>query len=251
MHRTRVALCLLLVFFCLASDAFSQTGSHSHVSLSGVLVSEVGHQPIANASVRLSSEDQSFWLEFFTSDSGEFHFQELPSGHFLLQIHAPGFNPLDVPIDMSSSSRQSLSLSLKPAGTPNDSFVADSTISVHELSMPAAARELVASGKRKFYLEKNPQSGLKDFQAAVAKAPSTTRLITRSAWHFSPCKILLTRKRIFAGPWNLAAANILTRTSPSVLCWLTTVTQPMANHCFAAAWSYFRGPGLHTMSWQE
>lgn len=171
MHRTRVALCRLLVFFCLASDAFSQTGSHSHVSLSGVVVSEVGYQRIASASVRLSSEDQSFWLEFFTSDSGEFHFQGLPSGHFILQIHATGFNPLDMPIDLSSGSRQGLSISLKPTGTSNDSFVAGSSISVHELSMPAAARELVASGKRKFYLEKNPQSGLKDFQAAVAKAP--------------------------------------------------------------------------------
>jgi len=170
-HRTRVALCRLLVFFCLPGGAFSQTGSHSHVSLSGVVVSEVGYQRIANASVRLSSEGQSIWQEFFTSDSGEFHFQGLPSGHFILQIHATGFNALDMPIDLSSGSGQGLSISLKPTGTSNDSFVAGSSISVHELSMPAAARELVASGKRTFYVEKNPRSGLKDFQAAVAKAP--------------------------------------------------------------------------------
>jgi tetratricopeptide (TPR) repeat protein len=170
-HRTRVALSGLLVFFCLPGSVFSQTGSHPRSSLSGVVFSEGGNHRIANASVRLGNEAQAFWQEFVTSDSGEFAFQGVPPGHFILQIHATGFDPLVIPMDLSLGSGHGLSFFLKPTGTSNDNFVAASSVSVHELSMPAAARELVASGKRKFYVEKSPQSGLKDFQAAVTKAP--------------------------------------------------------------------------------
>src|SRR5260370_28925098 len=38
--------------------------------------------------------------------------------------------------------------------------------------MPQAARELVASGKKKVYVDKKPDAGLQDFRHAVAEAPS-------------------------------------------------------------------------------
>jgi hypothetical protein len=160
-----------LVLFCLPDRAFSQVGSHSSASLSGILFSEGGNRRIANASVRLTSAGQSSSQEFVTGDSGEFAFQGLPPGHFILQIRATGFDPLEKPVDLSFSSEHGLSIFLKPTGNPNGDVADAPSVSIHELSMPAAVRELVASGKRKFYVQKNPQAGLKDFQAAVAKAP--------------------------------------------------------------------------------
>src|SRR5260370_32319347 len=38
--------------------------------------------------------------------------------------------------------------------------------------MPQSSRDLLASGKKKLYSEKNAQAALKDFQSAMRKAPS-------------------------------------------------------------------------------
>jgi tetratricopeptide (TPR) repeat protein len=170
-RRTCVALCGLCLFFCLPCRICSQTGSHSSASLSGFLFSEGANQRIGNAVVRLSSEGQSSWQESVTNDSGEFTFQGLQPGRFVLQIRASGFDPLERPLDLSSAPERGLAIFLKPAKNPNGQPASAPSVSVHELSMPGAARELLASGKRKFYFEKNPQGGLRDFQSAVTKAP--------------------------------------------------------------------------------
>jgi tetratricopeptide (TPR) repeat protein len=44
-------------------------------------------------------------------------------------------------------------------------------ISVHELSMPEAARNLVSAGERKLSHGRNPDGAIKDFQSAIKKAP--------------------------------------------------------------------------------
>jgi tetratricopeptide (TPR) repeat protein len=45
------------------------------------------------------------------------------------------------------------------------------TISTHELSMPAKARDLMESGKKKLYEDKNSPGGVADFQQAISLAP--------------------------------------------------------------------------------
>jgi tetratricopeptide (TPR) repeat protein len=45
-------------------------------------------------------------------------------------------------------------------------------VSAHELSIPQAARELVTSGKKKLYVDKNPEAGLRDFHQAVTQSPN-------------------------------------------------------------------------------
>jgi tetratricopeptide (TPR) repeat protein len=169
-HRSCVALCSLL-FLYPPGPAFSQAGSHSSASLSGILFAEGGNQRIANAAVRLSNAGQSSWQECVTGDSGEFSFQGLSPGHFILQIRATGFDPLEKPVDLSFASERGLSIFLKPTRNPIGDSPAAPSVSVHELSMPVAARDLVASGKRKFYADKNQQGALTDFQYAVARAP--------------------------------------------------------------------------------
>ena len=56
----------------------------------------------------------------------------------------------------------------------NDSAIPDhrASISVHELSMPEEARNLVTSGRNKLYQQKNAQAALNDFQSAATKAPA-------------------------------------------------------------------------------
>jgi tetratricopeptide (TPR) repeat protein len=50
------------------------------------------------------------------------------------------------------------------------------SISRHELAMPAAAKQLLESGRNKLYHEKNPQGALDDFLRAQEKAPHAYEL---------------------------------------------------------------------------
>jgi tetratricopeptide (TPR) repeat protein len=171
MHRLCVALRCVLVLFCLSTPALAQS-SGQVAGLSGVVSAEDGNQPISNASVRLCNDGQSSFQEVVTGDSGEFTFAGLHPGRYTLQIRAAGFDPIDQQVDLSSAFERGHSILLKRTKTAQQEASAGPSISAHELSMPEAARKLVASGKRKFYGEKNPQEGLNDFQSAVTKAPN-------------------------------------------------------------------------------
>jgi len=103
------------------------------------------------------------------SDSGEFSYQGLRPGIYLLKVQAKGFESAELHVDLSFASVRGLSVLLRPA--PAAAPPAGKTISVHELAMPGAARDLFVAGKKKLYAEKNSKAALRDFQSAIKKAP--------------------------------------------------------------------------------
>jgi tetratricopeptide (TPR) repeat protein len=165
---------LFCVFVCLSFSphAIPQTVGHSVVDVSGIVFSESGSRRIAYALVRLCGEDQRALQELSTGDSGEFEFQGLQRGHFMLQVRALGFELSEVAVDLSFVSTHGLSIFLKPAKNSAANIPVGPTVSAHELSMPQRARELVAAGEEKFYTGKNPEKALRDFQSAVSEAPA-------------------------------------------------------------------------------
>lgn len=172
------ALFCVLAYLFFASDASSQIAGHFAINVSGIVFSENENQRIPYASVRLCGDDRHYLQELSTNDSGEFEFQGLHPGHFVLQVRATGFETSEVAFDLSSISTHGLSISLKRAKISSGSTLVGLTVSAHELSMPQRARELMASGERKFYGEKNPERALRDFQFAVSSAPAYYE-----AWH--------------------------------------------------------------------
>ncbi|HEX4644503.1 MAG TPA: tetratricopeptide repeat protein, partial [Verrucomicrobiae bacterium] len=95
----------------------------------------------------------------------------LHAGAYILKITAPGFVPLEMNVDVNFGTEHGISIFLKTsAKSPKERPVGPS-ISAHELSMPASARKLMDSGKKKLYAGNNPEAALHDFEAAVAKAP--------------------------------------------------------------------------------
>jgi Tfp pilus assembly protein PilF len=61
---------------------------------------------------------------------------------------------------------------MKPVAIQSASLAIPSTVSAQELSIPQAARNLVASGRKKIYADRNPRAGLKDFQKALVVTPA-------------------------------------------------------------------------------
>jgi tetratricopeptide (TPR) repeat protein len=137
--------------------------------IEGTVYFSGANQPADNVVVELRDTNGNEIEPAMTSGSGGFRFGGLRSGSYSIVIHADGYEPVNLLIDLSFQSERGIAIYLKPmseksSGVPN-------TVSVHELSMPSKARDWMKSGKKKLYIDKNAQGGLEDFQQAVSAAP--------------------------------------------------------------------------------
>jgi predicted Zn-dependent protease len=139
--------------------------------LNGVVYSEATNQRIAHASVWLCDDGGTRMMASVTTDTGEFAFPGLHAGAYILKITAPGFIPLELNVDVNFGTEHGISIFLKPEGKSPKEQSNDTSISAHELSMPLAARKFANSGKKKLYAGNNAEGAMRDFEAAVAKAP--------------------------------------------------------------------------------
>jgi tetratricopeptide (TPR) repeat protein len=136
-----------------------------------MVLTEGRNQRIEHVNVRLCDGGGNLLEQTITSESGEFTFRGLPRGRYILTLEANGFQNAQVPLDLSYASDKGMTIYMKPVAPEATNVSPGPTVSAHELSMPQAARELVLSGKKKVYVDKNPKAGLVDFQRAVVKAP--------------------------------------------------------------------------------
>jgi hypothetical protein len=165
MVRLRFALlatvCLILPF---------GTHAQKRVSIAGNVYYGDELHPAINVIASLDNAEGDHFASEATNDNGQFRFSGLKPAIYTLRIDVSGFEPVNQSLDMSYSSDRGVRIYLKPIPNKQDSHKA-STISVHELSMPAKAREFMDSGKKKLYQDKNSTGGLADFQQAISIAP--------------------------------------------------------------------------------
>lgn len=161
----------LLIFLATLTAGIAAAAANPSANLAGVVYSESTNQRIPHVSVWLCDDGGTRMRESITTDTGEFAFPGLHAGAYILKITAPGFVPLEMNVDVNFGTEHGISVFLKPVGKSPKEQPSDPSISAHELSMPAAARKLMDSGKKKLYGGNNAEGALHDFQAAVAKAP--------------------------------------------------------------------------------
>jgi tetratricopeptide (TPR) repeat protein len=126
--------------------------------------------PARSVVVSLSDSEHVEFETQTTTDNGEFRFGGLKRATYTVSISVPGYELATLNVDISIGSDKGIAIYLKPISKRQDSPKA-STISTHELSIPAQAHELMESGKKKLYQDKDSGGGLADFQRAIAIAP--------------------------------------------------------------------------------
>ena len=175
MGRLRNQVCLGLLALITAGEvpanAVPQFASNT-VTVSGMVLTEGDNQRIEHVTVRLCDTGGILIEETNTSNSPEFVFKGLQRGRYILTFEANGFQKTEVHVDLSFASDKGMTVYMKPVTPESGPQPPGTMISAHELSMPEAARELVDTGRRKLYAEKNAEGGLKDFEQAVSVAPS-------------------------------------------------------------------------------
>jgi tetratricopeptide (TPR) repeat protein len=146
-------------------------GINNGATASGTVYSQKDNRAVLHATVRLCDGGGNKLDEEVTSDDGRFVFSTLQRGSYILQVSAYGFEDFSTEVDLNFSSERAIPIYLKPVSTDASEGVAPASVSAHEMSMPKAARDAFAAGKKKMYVDKNAQGALEDFQAAIAAAP--------------------------------------------------------------------------------
>ena len=164
----RLGASLLMCASCLITPL----GSYAQrpVAVSGYVYCEEKSHVRPNVQVDLRDAQQTQLASVAVSDGGEFRFDGLKPGVYTVSVNEPGYEPVSVKLDLSGVSQKDVAICLKRSAKSQDS-PKSSTISTHELSMPAKARDLMESGKRKLYENKNSAGGVGDFQQAISLAP--------------------------------------------------------------------------------
>jgi tetratricopeptide (TPR) repeat protein len=166
--RGVVLLCLLFPI----TPGFAHFTNNSEAALSGTVFADGTNQRVVNAAVALYDEAGIPEQQLTSNESGEFSFQGLRSARYLLKVQATGFQMGEIHVDLSLTSERGLAVVLKREAATVAAAPRGETISAHELSMPQGARDLVTSGKKKLYADKNAKAALSDFQSAAEKAPT-------------------------------------------------------------------------------
>jgi tetratricopeptide (TPR) repeat protein len=146
-------------------------GGGNPVSLTGTVFSEDTNRRIEHATVRLCDAGGNLIQESITNDNGDFSFRGLEKNNYILNVDAIAFEPVLIHVELSFASDRGLTVYLKPIAEKKPAPSSASTVNAHELSMPQGARNLVASGKKKMNVSKDPQGALADFEQAVTMAP--------------------------------------------------------------------------------
>ncbi len=123
-----------------------------------------------NVSVALYDSQRQLIEAQSTTDAGQFRFGGLRRAQYVVVIDAPGCEHYSTDVDVSMASDKNVIIYLKSTSKANETLHSQ-TVSVHELTMPAKARDFMESGKKKLYEDKNAKAALADFQQAVAAAP--------------------------------------------------------------------------------
>lgn len=174
MKRRRATVSLLRFAFLCAGTILLQSSPHCQVgpeprTLSGNVYYAGGNQPAENVSVELHSSEGSLIALQATTATGWFEFRGLKRDVYTIVINVDGFEPLNFNVDLALSSSRGNAIYLKSRSSAPQKPPIDS-VSAHELSMPQRARDLMESGKKKLYKDKDAKGALADFQEAVTSA---------------------------------------------------------------------------------
>jgi hypothetical protein len=171
MTRLFIALFLLTSILVIPKNIFAQ-GISDTVSLTGTVYSEKSKRTVNQAAVHLCDTGGNLLQQTITTDSGEFDFRQIKRSNYILTIDAAGYQPYTYHVELSFTSDRGISIYLIPNPSDPSTSSPATNVSAHEMSMPQKARDLMASGEKKLYSDKNPQAALTDFQQAVSVAPA-------------------------------------------------------------------------------
>ena len=151
-------------------DTLTNTLQNNLSATGNVYLGDMAH-PASNILIHVLSEQGSDLTDTTTSESGYFNIYSLKPAIYTIDIDLDGFRRSETQIDLQFGSVRNVQITLT-AASGKESDKKTGTVSAHELSIPAKARESYQSGKIKLYEQNNPSGAIEDFASALQLAPS-------------------------------------------------------------------------------
>src|ERR1700757_1686052 len=162
--------CVCTLIFAVPPRASGFQFGKEMSGISGRAYDEQTHQILNRVEITLRGASGVMESQVVTNESGRFDFGNVARGNYQIEARVNGYERYSTAISVGGGESQGMTIYLKRL-PENQEATTSSTVSVHELSMPKKARELMHSGKQKIYFGKNLVAGLADFQTAVSLAP--------------------------------------------------------------------------------
>jgi tetratricopeptide (TPR) repeat protein len=162
---------LLLPFSVRAQkDPLTNTLQNNLSATGNVYLVDMAH-PAANILIHVRSEQGSDLADTSTNEAGYFNIYNLKPAIYTIDIDLNGFRRSETSIDLQFGSIRNVLITLTPASGQASDRTAG-TVSTHELSIPAKAREMMQAGKIKLYEHNDAAGAIEDFSEALKIAPN-------------------------------------------------------------------------------
>ena len=167
-------LVLLLGLGVLPGNAqVQQSHRRSVYSIGGSLRDDVSHRSLENILVTLKQLTGATVNTAFTRSNGDFQFDGLSDGDYILEINAKDYDRVHETISLSSGSRLGLSFFLSKTGKAGNPAAAPQlSISAHQLSVPHKAHDEFEKGMTLIYLKADYRAAITQFQLAIRDFPT-------------------------------------------------------------------------------
>src|ERR1700722_16648697 len=166
-HRLTVLLFLSL-FIALPGNAQSR---REIFSIDGNVHDAVDHHAMDNTQVTLKSPRGETVKDAFTRGDGNFQFDGLRNGEYIIEINVKDYDLYTERISISGSSHMGLSINLNRVGK-TASATSQMSISAHQLSVPHKAYEEFEKGLSLVYLKSDYRGAINQFQLAIRDFPT-------------------------------------------------------------------------------
>jgi tetratricopeptide (TPR) repeat protein len=107
----------------------------------------------------------------FTRQNGEFEFNGVPNGNYLLVLEERGYEPIRENLEVMGASRIGIVLYLRKPIVP-DSREPGGAVSVRELALPKRTRDSYRKGLTHLYQKRDYSGSIPHFQKTVDDAPT-------------------------------------------------------------------------------
>lgn len=166
----RLPVLLLLSVACAAASR-AQT-RRTIFSLGGNVRDDISHRALENIPVTLKQPTGSIINTAFTRDNGDFLFDGLTNGDYILEINIKDYQLLRENITISGASRMAIPIFLSRTGKSASPAMDTMSISAHQLSVPHKAHDEFEKGMALAYVKSDYRGAIAQFQLAIKDFPT-------------------------------------------------------------------------------
>jgi len=167
--RYLIAL-LVLYTICSAPRSLAQGMSGSGHAINGFVREDGSNALVQGATLEIFASGSRVKPLVMSGTNGEFQFNELHAGDYSIVATKSGYETATLSVAVLLGSSPSVTILLRKSDSPPSANSAK-TISVHQLSVPAKAREAFQSGQKLLQQDSQPAKAIAEYQRAIQLFP--------------------------------------------------------------------------------